>query len=450
MKTKLLLTIAFLAAIFVASAQSNTLTFTGSVADDQELGLGSNQGIYALSTGAVFTQGGAFIQYNQEIVSGVDAPVSETFSIDTDGSSMDATLTFKYRKFAASTVSGVISVDGQADFPFTLGSTEAEDGDPDVSNVHKFFDYTVDFPISPTATNVTFTLNEFVKNAASTARFRVYSIQINGSVATPPLDAEATLDTENAWYHNYSPDTFGVTLNEVLGGVFDEQSSAVATPTTTGNSSPLVAKFTKGEEVHSQLKFQLPGLITTANQSAAIFKIRAYIPSTNTAPTVGSRLRLFLRDGIETTGQKSVTIDVAVFDKWQEYTFDFTGSNLTAASYSTVNLLFDQPDTDLLSTGNEYYLDAFQGPSITTLSTDDFELNNTSIIAYPNPVINSFQLKSSNVNNIETVKLYSITGKLLKTFSAEDNYDISDLATGIYIANVKSESGSKIFKIVKK
>ncbi|MBU2939820.1 T9SS type A sorting domain-containing protein [Lacinutrix sp. C3R15] len=274
-------------------------------------------------------------------------------------------------------------------------------------------------------------------------------IELNIDNTPTSLPSEATLDAGNAWYHNYSPDTFDVTINEVLGGVFLEQAAAVATPTTTGNSSPLVAKFTKAEEVHSQVKFQLPAVITTANQSAAIFKIRAYIPSTNTAPTVGSRLRLFLRDGIETTGQRNVTIDVTVFDQWQEYTFDFTGANLTAASYSTVNLLFDQPDTDLLSTGNEYFLDAFQGPSGTTLTTNDFELNNASIVAYPNPVINSFQLAASNVNNIESVTLYSITGKLLKTFNEEVNYDISDLATGVYIANIKTQSGSKALRIVK-
>ena len=449
MKKQLLFAIAFLAAIFVASAQSNTLTFTGSVPENQEIGLGSNQGIYALSTDPEFTQGGAFIQYNKEIVSGVDIPVSETFSINTDGSNMDATLTFKYRKFAASTVSGVISIDGQADFPFDLPDTTAEDdGDPDHSGTHKFFDYTINFPISPTATNVTFTLNEFIKNAASTLRFRIYSIQINATAAVPPLDSEAVLDAGNEWYHNYSPDTFSLTLNEAQGGVFEEQASAVATPTTTGNSSPLVAKFTKGEDAHSQLRYQLPAVITTANQSSAIFKIRVYVPSTNVDGTSGRRLRLFLRDGVEPGGQKNVTIDVTVFDKWQEYTFDFTGTALTDnVSYSTVNLLFDQPDPDFFATGNVYYLDAFQGPAAATLSVNEFELNNASIVAYPNPTTNSFQIDSSV--NIENVKLYNITGRLLKSFKASANYDISDLATGLYIVDIKTLLGSKVLKIVK-
>ncbi|MDO6736300.1 hypothetical protein [Wenyingzhuangia sp. 2_MG-2023] len=172
------------------------------------------------------------------------------------------------------------------------------------------------------------------------------------------------MDAGNEWYHHYSSDIFGATIFEVLGGVFLEQESAVTTPTTIGNSSPLVAKFTKEDEAHSQIKFQLPGVITTANQSSAIFKIRAYAPSTNVDGSSGRRLRLFLRDGTETAGQKNVTIDVTVFDQWQEYTFDFSETNLTeGVSYSTVNLLIDQPDADFLATGNIYYLDAFQGPS---------------------------------------------------------------------------------------
>ncbi|WP_405562457.1 T9SS type A sorting domain-containing protein [Polaribacter sp. Asnod6-C07] len=450
MKKTLLFTFAFLLVTFVASAQSNTLTYTSGGDENQELGLGSNQEIYALSADPSFTQGGAFIQYNKEIVSGVDAPVSETFSINTDGSNINATLTFKYRKFAASTVSGVISIAGQADFPFDLPDTTVEDGDPDHSGTHKFFDYTVEFPISSTATNVTFTLNEFVKNAASTLRFRIYSIKINGTVPTPPLDSEATLDAGNEWYFNYSPDTFGATVNEVQGGVFLAQGDAVATPSTTENSSTLVAKFTKEDEASSQVKFQLPALITTANQSKAIFKIRAYIPSTNNAPgTTARRLRLFLRDGdLSNNTQKNVTIDVTTFDKWQEYTFDFTGVNLTADSYSTVNLLFDQPDPNFDATGNVYYLDAFQGPSADTLPVDNFELNSASITAYPNPVTNSFQIDSSE--KVDNVKLYNISGRLVKTFKANTNYDVSDLATGVYITTIKTQLGSKTLRLVKK
>lgn len=82
-----------------------------------------------------------------------------------------------------------------------------------------------------------------------------------------------------------------------------------------------------------------------------------------------------------------------------------------------------------------------------TLSIDNFETQEKSVKIYPNPAKNSFQIYSNN--SIESVDLYSITGQLLKTFSEEANYDISNLTTGIYIANIKTQFGSKTLRIVK-
>ena len=82
-----------------------------------------------------------------------------------------------------------------------------------------------------------------------------------------------------------------------------------------------------------------------------------------------------------------------------------------------------------------------------SLGIDDFETQETSVKVYPNPATNSFKIDSNN--NVESVKLYSVTGQLLKSFSEEVNYNISDLATGIYLANVKTELGSKTLRIVK-
>ena len=82
------------------------------------------------------------------------------------------------------------------------------------------------------------------------------------------------------------------------------------------------------------------------------------------------------------------------------------------------------------------------------LSIEDVSANQIVANLFPNPVTNSFQINSSN--SIESVKLYNITGRLLKTFNEKTNYDISDLATGIYIANINTHLGSKTIKIVKK
>lgn len=81
------------------------------------------------------------------------------------------------------------------------------------------------------------------------------------------------------------------------------------------------------------------------------------------------------------------------------------------------------------------------------LSVDTTPLFNT-INLYPNPVTNSFQIDANK--NIKNVKLYTINGRLLKTFKAKTNYNINDLATGIYIVKINTELESEILRLVKK
>lgn len=81
------------------------------------------------------------------------------------------------------------------------------------------------------------------------------------------------------------------------------------------------------------------------------------------------------------------------------------------------------------------------------LGGDDFDLNQANFSIYPNPVTNNFQIDA--IKSIESVEIYSVTGQLLKTFSEETTYDISDLAAGMYIADIKTEVGSKTLRVIK-
>lgn len=128
-------------------------------------------------------------------------------------------------------------------------------------------------------------------------------------------------------------------------------------------------------------------------------------------------------------------------------TFNFTFSeNVTITSVpKTITLNINNVIQDAASKATfRYYNVTFTN---LTLGVDDFETQETSVKVYPNPVTNSFQLSSTE--DVQNVQIYSITGSLLKTFNKTANYDISDLATGIYIANVKTALGSKTVKIVK-
>ena len=72
------------------------------------------------------------------------------------------------------------------------------------------------------------------------------------------------------------------------------------------------------------------------------------------------------------------------------------------------------------------------------LSSNDFTLNN-SFKMYPNPSNSYFQLDGNF--EIEKVEIYSLQGQLIKTFKNQNQYDVSDLAKGIYMIKIKAEEG---------
>ncbi|WP_460218877.1 T9SS type A sorting domain-containing protein [Psychroserpens sp. MEBiC05023] len=70
-----------------------------------------------------------------------------------------------------------------------------------------------------------------------------------------------------------------------------------------------------------------------------------------------------------------------------------------------------------------------------TLSTEDYSVSKIEI--YPNPATDSFEIKS--LETIDSVAIYDIQGKLIKTFKTPlANYNIESLKTGIYFVKIKS------------
>lgn len=71
----------------------------------------------------------------------------------------------------------------------------------------------------------------------------------------------------------------------------------------------------------------------------------------------------------------------------------------------------------------------------------------TSVELYPNPVSNEFRLKG--IDKVSQISIYDMSGRLVKTFASQSQYDISGLAKGNYIVLVKGATTHQ-FKIVKK
>ena len=82
------------------------------------------------------------------------------------------------------------------------------------------------------------------------------------------------------------------------------------------------------------------------------------------------------------------------------------------------------------------------------LDTQDF-VNGSSFDAYPNPVNTSFQINQK----VESLSIYTLTGSLVKIFQGDFEpgkpFSISELAKGLYIAQIKNEKGVSTTKLIK-
>ncbi len=78
------------------------------------------------------------------------------------------------------------------------------------------------------------------------------------------------------------------------------------------------------------------------------------------------------------------------------------------------------------------------------------EINQKTISIYPNPVESEFYLKG-NLEKVEKIDLYGISGRKLKTFKSKDIYNVSSLTKGTYLITVYYENGKSVTsKFIKK
>jgi len=107
------------------------------------------------------------------------------------------------------------------------------------------------------------------------------------------------------------------------------------------------------------------------------------------------------------------------------------------------NLIIGAPsEGTILSSGQAYYLDLL-------LSNEEFKTAQT--IAYPNPTKDFIYFQNKNLQNINSVDIYSITGKLLLSKTGNlDKLSLQDLSSGIYFLKINFDNNSnQTLKIIK-
>ena len=75
----------------------------------------------------------------------------------------------------------------------------------------------------------------------------------------------------------------------------------------------------------------------------------------------------------------------------------------------------------------------------------------SSISIFPNPVKNNLIISNNSENTIKSIEIIDLMGKVVKKENGNINnqFNVSDLASGIYSVNIISEQGTAIKKIVK-
>ncbi len=84
---------------------------------------------------------------------------------------------------------------------------------------------------------------------------------------------------------------------------------------------------------------------------------------------------------------------------------------------------------------------------IDNLSTNSFDFSQIKV--YPNPVNDIFNLDIPSSLQVESIVLFDIQGRKLKTFDANNMLDISEIQQGVYILTVETNTGKFNTKLIK-
>ena len=144
----------------------------------------------------------------------------------------------------------------------------------------------------------------------------------------------------------------------------------------------------------------------------------------------------------------------------QQMLLDASGSGVLAAG-GTGTISFSEsvnaPELTGLSTVNAFRT-AGQGPSGSYMELDNVAIHTTATLSTPNAVLNNAKVwytKDSNTLHIDgvtanSVRVYALSGAKVAQYDNPGNtIALGDLSSGLYIASVLSEHGTKAVKFVK-
>lgn len=129
------------------------------------------------------------------------------------------------------------------------------------------------------------------------------------------------------------------------------------------------------------------------------------------------------------------------------------GNNQIIVDFNVQNnpnlICVEVDDEDAANNGTGVYANWMKDQTTTysedcALGVDN--INRIVFSIYPNPAKNSFSITSTST--IETVSIYDVFGKLIKSFVAQNEYEVSGLSKGLYLIIIHNKMGSSVEKLI--
>ncbi|SDG70454.1 T9SS type A sorting domain-containing protein [Winogradskyella thalassocola] len=150
--------------------------------------------------------------------------------------------------------------------------------------------------------------------------------------------------------------------------------------------------------------------------------------------------------------------DATSSGEWQEIVFEIKDNETaTAFTLGTLYRLSIHPDMGfendpvgqiLNDTDMFGYIDEIRILDTNPLHVNSFDIaNNISI--YPNPADSAFKIKAMDNTSITDISVFNFLGKRVmhrKPTANQEHYDISDLASGMYLVKITDDNGNSITK----
>jgi len=131
--------------------------------------------------------------------------------------------------------------------------------------------------------------------------------------------------------------------------------------------------------------------------------------------------------------------------EWQTIVFDASGA--TSVDKTRIVIFFDI-ETSASADPNDdvFQIDDFKFDVLATLGLNDISASNEVIAVYPNPTNGIINI--SGVDKVDAIKVFSISGQLVKETVNTNIIDLSSERDGLYLIEIQHEGKTSVNKLI--